>query len=221
MAFRAAIGRCRSAVPLCAFLTAAALTVLLAAQAQLACTRQMLMTMPAGMPPMPTPGATGSLELCPVVLILGIAAALLTMYAVAAPVADPHRSATSGALMRRYSRIPLRTVTGAVIALGSASVGAMMAVDGSTPSGISGWLLLAGIVAAIAFATSVTGFAIVRAMLALSRGVTRVAAAERHVVRRGVLAPAFARRARPVTTAPRIPLLAARRGLRAPPIYGR
>jgi hypothetical protein len=220
MAFRAAIGRCRSAVPLCAFLAAAALTVLLAAQAQLACTRQMVMTMPAGMPPMPTPAATGSLELCPVVLILGIAAALLTMYAVAALVADPHRSATSGALMRRYSRIPLRTVTGAVIALGSASVGAMMAVDGSTPSGISGWLLLAGIVAAIAFATSVTGFAIVRAMLALC-GVARVAAAERHVVRRGVLAPAFARRARPVTTAPRIPLLAARRGLRAPPIYGR
>jgi hypothetical protein len=218
MAFRAAIGRCRFAVPLCAFLATAALTVLLAAQAQLACTRQMVMSMPAGMPPMPMPAATGSLALCPVVLILGIAAALLTIYGVASLVADPHRGATGRALMRRYSSIPLRIVAGAVLALGSVSVGSMMALDGSTPSGISGWLLLAGIVAGIAFATSVTGFAIVRAILTLSRRVALVAVAERHVLRRGVLVPAFVR---PVTIVPRVPLLAARRGLRAPPTFGR
>jgi hypothetical protein len=221
MAIRAAIGRCRSAAPVCAFLAGAALSVLLAAQAQLACTRQMVMTMPAGMPPMAMTADTGTLALCPVVLVLGLAAVLLTLYAGASFVADPHRSVTRRALIRRYARIPLHTAAGAVLAIGSGSVASMMALDGSTPSGISGWLLLGGIVAGVALATSVAGVAIVRTILAFSRCVAMVLAAERHVVRRGVPAPALARRTAAPTVVHRVPLLAARRGLRAPPIFGR
>jgi hypothetical protein len=97
----------------------------------------------------------------------------------------------------------------------------MMAVDGNTPDGISSWLLLAGTLAGVALATSVAAFATVHTILALSRRVALALAAEHHVMRRGEVAPAFVRRRRAATITHRVALLAVRRGLRAPPIFGR
>jgi hypothetical protein len=217
MALSAVLGRGRLAAPLRAFLATAALSVLLAAQAQLACSRQMVMTMPG----MEMPASSGVIALCPIVLLLGLAAAFLSAYAVATLAFGPHRRATGRALVRRYAQLPLHAVGGSVLALGSGSVGMMMALDGSTPAGLSGWLLLAGIVIAVAFATALAGLGVVRALLALGDRIAFVLAAEVQVLRRGALVPAFTHRPRAATAARRVPLLAARRGLRAPPFSGR
>lgn len=218
MALSALVGRCRFAVPLYAFLATAALSVLLAAQAQLACSRHVVMTMPDGMPGMEMPASSGAISLCPIVLVLGLAAAFLTAYAVATLTFGPHRRATRRALVRSYAHLPLHVIAGSVLALGSASVGLMMAVDGTTPAGFYGWLLLAGIVLAVAFAAALAGLGIMRAILALGERIALVLAAELHVLRRRALVPSFAQRRPAAPAGHRVPLLAARRGLRAPPL---
>ena len=215
MVFSALARRCRPVVPVCAFLATAALAIVLAAQAQLACTREMTMTMP----PMAGMDMTGGgvLMLCPIVLVLGIAAALLTANAFALIASDPHRTITGRALVRRYARLPFAHTAGAAIALGSGAVAAMMAVDGSTPGGLGGWLALGGIIVAVAVAVTVIALGSVRGLAALTRRIVVALVAELHRDRRAVALPAFTHRLRAAQAAYRVPLLAARRGLRAPP----
>jgi hypothetical protein len=217
MAFCAAIARCRSTVPPCAFLATAALSVLLAAQAELACGRQIVMSMPG----MEMPAGSGGVALCPIVLALGLAAAILTAAAVAALAADPNRRLTGRVLVRRYAAFSFPLAASAVLALGSGSVGLMIAVDGSTPSGAAGWLVLAGIVVAVTLATTLTAFAFVRALAALGGRVALILARELALLGRGALVPVFVYRFRGALAAHRLPVLAARRGLRAPPLSAR
>lgn len=216
MAFSRAIGRHRSAVPPCAFLATAALTVLLAAQAQLACSRQVVVSMPG----MEMPDSSG-VALCPIALVLGLAAAILTAAAAATLVSDPHRRVTGRALVRRYAAFSFARAAGTVLALGSGSVGLMIVVDGNAPAGAASWLLLAGMVVAVAFATTLAAFVSVRAMRALGDRLAVALARELAVLERGALVPAFAPHPSSAATAHRVPLLAARRGLRAPPLSAR
>jgi hypothetical protein len=219
MVLSALVRRCRSAAPFVAFIATAVLAIVLAAQAQLVCSHAMLVAMPA-MAGMEMAGmATGAttVALCPVVLILGIAAALLTANAIGLVLADPHRASSTRTLARRCAQLPVVTTAGTVIALGSAAVGTMMALDHSTPAGIAGWLLLAGIIAAIAVSTSVIAVAAARVTLALTRRIAVAIACAIALLRPAVPAPVPCRNDARRRIAHRVPLLAARRGLRAPP----
>jgi len=217
MALRPAIARCRLAVPLGAFFALAALSVVLAAQAELACTRRMVMSMPG----MEMPAASGGIALCPIVLALGLAAAMLTAAAVTLLAADPHRRVTARVLARRYAGASFPVAAGAVLALGSGAVGLMIAVDGRTPSGYAGWLVLASIVIAVTLATTLTAFTGVHALAALGGRIALVLAREVALLGRAALGPAFVCRSRAAVTVHRVPVLAARRGLRAPPLFSR
>lgn len=226
MALFALVRRCRSLAPLAAFIATAVLAIVLAAQAQLVCGHALHVEMAAAMPGMDMSGtataaAPATLALCPVVLILGIAAALLALNAFTLIAFDPHRTTTARILARRCARLPLAGTAATVVACGSIAVGIMMTIDRSTPAGPAGWLTLAGVIAAIAVATAVIAIVTARCGLAFTR---RLAVALAAVIERFVPTPpvpAYARLSRAGRTAHRVPLLAARRGLRAPPFHDR
>ena len=173
------------------------------------------------MPGMDLPEASGGIALCPIVLALGLAAAILSAAAAAVLRFDPHQRSTGRALVRRYAGSSFSLAAGTVLGLGSGSVGLMIAVDGTTPAGAGGWLMLAGIVVAVTFATTLAAFAGLRAIAAFGDRLALVVARELAVLARGALVPVFAHRQRSIVTAHRVALLAARRGLRAPPLAAR
>jgi hypothetical protein len=215
--------RCRSLLPASAFLASAALAVLLAAQAQLACTRQIVMPIRAGMAEMHMAHtmampAANVLSLCPVVVALALAAVILTAWSAAAFVADPHRRTAGRVLLRDVARLPLRTIAGSVLVAGSSAVALMIAADGSAPAGIGGWLLLAAVVTAVAISAATCAAGFVRAALALSQRVVLVIAASLTQRSRDTRIPGFNLYLRPRAAAHPVPPLAARRGLRAPPL---
>jgi len=221
MVLSALVRHCRSAAPLVAFTATALLAIVLAAQAQLVCSHETIVAMPAismpGMEMPPASSATNALALCPIVLILAIAAAVLCANALALIIFDPHRCTTGRTLARRYARLPPTTTAGTLLALGSTAVGIMMAIDRSTPSGVTGWLLLAGIVVGIAVAASVIAAGTARCALALTRRLAVAIAYVFAALAPPVPVPVYARHDLGARTAHRIPALAARRGLRAPP----
>lgn len=224
MVLSALVRRCRSAAPLVAFTATALLAIVLAAQAQLVCSHEMIVAMPAismpgmaGMEMPPASSVTNALALCPIVLILGIAAAVLCANALALIIFDPHRSTTGRTLARRISRLSLTTTATTLLALGSTAVGIMMAIDRSTPTGVTGWLLLAGIVVGIAVAASVIAAGTARCALALTRRLAVAIAYVFAALAPPVPVPVYARHDLGARTAHRVPALAARRGLRAPP----
>lgn len=164
---------CRAAVPLGAFLALATLAVVLAAQAQIACTRQI--TVGTAMPSMPgmdmsaMPMTDGAISLCPIVLVLSITAVVLTLNAAVLLVLDPERGAVSRALADFVVCLPFAKTCGAILGLGAGAVGTMMAIDGTTPSGFVGWSSLGAIVVATAVAAAVIAFALGRFVIALTR----------------------------------------------------
>jgi hypothetical protein len=209
---------CRSAVPLGAFLALATLSIVLAAQAQIACTQQIsvAMSMPGmNMSTMPMQGATVSL--CPIVLALSIAAVLLTLNATALLLFDPERRAVSRSLAIFVVRLPFAKTCASILALGAGAVGTMMAIDGNAPSGPDGWLSLLGIVLATAFAAAIIAVGLGRCIIAVTHRIAIAFERELAIVRRDFAAAYIDRCQRFAIARPCIPLLAARRGLRAPP----
>jgi hypothetical protein len=226
MALPALVRRSRTAAPLIAFVATALLATVLAAQAQLICSHEMIMAMP-GMPAMDMNGMAGmgpagsTVALCPVVLVLGIAAALLCANAAALLVFDRHRALTGRTLARICARLPLASTALTVLTLGSAAVGSMMAIDRSIPPNAPGWLQLAAIVAGIAVAATVVAIGAARCALALTRRIAVAIACAIEILTPRVPAAAFRRAERVALVARRAPVLAARRGLRAPPFSAR
>jgi hypothetical protein len=212
---------CRVVVPLGAFLTLATLATVLAAQAQIACTRQVSLGIPmAAMPGMDMnsmPMTGGAISLCPVVLVLSIAAVALTLNALAVLLFDRGRIA----LARYAARQPFGRACGCILALGAGAVGTMMAIDGNVPQGAGGWLSLGGIVLATAVAATTIAIGFGRCVIALTRRITIVFERELRIAPRTAAAPHVDRRRRMGPAQLRMPLLAACRGLRAPPLVVR
>jgi hypothetical protein len=199
-------------VPVGAFLALASLATLLAAQAQIACTRQVSLAMP-DMPGMNMGG--GPISLCPIVLMLSAAAMILTANAFALLLTQRNRGAVSRALATFVVRLPFAGACATTLAFGAGAVGSMMVLDGTAPSGAIGWLCLGAVVLATGVAATLVAFGIGRLILAITR---RIAVALEREVQVSRCADAQVRRrsdAVPLTRC--VPLLAACRGLRAPP----
>jgi hypothetical protein len=97
----------------------------------------------------------------------------------------------------------------------------MMAIDGNVPQGAGGWLSLGGIVLATAVAATTIAIGFGRCVIALTRRITIVFERELRIAPRTAAAPHVDRRRRMGPAQLRMPLLAACRGLRAPPLVVR
>jgi hypothetical protein len=210
---------CRSALPVGAFLALATLAIVLAAQAQIACTRQIAVSMPdmpgMDMSTMAMPSG-GALSLCPIVLALTIAAVLLTLNATVLLLLDPERAAVSRSLAGFVVKLPFATTCAGIFALGAGAVGTMMAIDGNEPTGPAGWLSLLGIVLAATLAAAIIAVGFGRCVIALTRKIVLAFERALCVVDRAFIAY-VGPRDRGTALRPSIPVLAACRGLRAPP----
>jgi hypothetical protein len=212
---------CRLAMPIGAYLTLATLATVLAAQAQIACTRQVsvglsMAAMP-GMDMSSMPTASGALSMCPVVLVLSIAAITLTLNATAVLLLDRGSDAVRRPLARYVVRQPFARTCACILALGAGAVGTMMAIDGNVPQGPAEWLSLGGIVLAAAVAATIIAIGFGRCVIAFTRRIAIVFEREIRIVRRAIRAAHVDRSQRISLVLRRLPLLAACHGLRAPP----
>jgi hypothetical protein len=209
---------CRLAVPLGAFLAIATLATVLAAQALIACTRQVSLGIPmAAMPGMDMssmPMTGGAISLCPVVLVLSIAAAALTLNALAVLVFDRGRIA----LARYVARQPFGRTCGCIVTLGAGAVATMMAIDGNVPQGPGGWLSLGAIVLGTAVAATTVAIGFGRCVIALSRRIAIAFERALRIAPRTAGAGPCAQRLVPLRiNLNSVCLMASGRGLRAPP----
>jgi hypothetical protein len=207
---------CRSALPIGAFLALATLATLFAAQAQIACTRRISVAMP-DMPGMDMSGGPtgGALSLCPIVVMLSAAATILTLNAFALLLTSRNRGAVSRGLALFVMRLPFAGACATTLAFGAGAVGTMMALDGTAPDGAIGWLCLGAIILASGVAATLVAFGIGRFVLAITRRI--VIALEREIQISRSADAHVRRRIGAAPPARRVPLLAAYRGLRAPP----
>ncbi len=208
----------RTAVPLTALLTSTVLAIVVAVQTGLACTDKMTLAMPDGvMAAMPGMDAgPRAVLVCPVVLVLIVASALLTASAIAMLWNDPQRALAQRAVVRALAQLPPARTVGALVLAGGSAVTAMLWLERSGPPALSVCVLLLALLLVCSF--SATLFAIVAARIALVFGrrlvlaiVMAVAAAA------GALAPSGQRHIPALAGGHAVPLLSAGRGLRAPP----
>lgn len=216
-------------LPLGALVAAMLTALVLAAQAGLAfCDARVAIPIPdagmasmPGMAAMPTVTAGGHvLMICPVVLVLIASSALLAALALVLIWRDPHRGLARRGLLRVLAGLPPVRTAGALAGLGAVAVAAMLAVDRSAPPALPSCGLLALLLAASSIGAVVLSIAAGRLALALGRRlILAVAATLRLPQRSGAL-----RASRPVPCVcgmRNVSLLAARRGLRAPPRFVR
>jgi hypothetical protein len=202
--------------------------MVLAAQMSLTCTDKVTLPVPGNaMPAMPgmdaavpAMGSASAIMVCPIVLALIVASALLTAAAVARLWRDPHRALAQRAILMSLAQLPpARTV--AVLALGGASaVGGMLWLERSgTPAPP-----VCAMLAALLFACSLTLTlgAIVAGRIAIAFGRRLLIAIAAVIARsRPAATPCAQRCVFTVSGAHAVPLLAAGRGLRAPPLFVR
>jgi hypothetical protein len=209
----------RFALPSAAFLALTSLAIVLAAQARIACTRKISIGMPdmpgMDMSSMPMPGGA-AISLCPIVLALAIAAVLLTLNATVLLLLDPERAAASRSLAGFVVRLPFAATCSSIFGLGAGAVGVMMAIDGNEPAGIAGWLSLLGVVLATALAAAIVAVGLGRCVIALTRRLVLAFELALCIVPRAFLVY-FGPRVGTFSAGPSILLMAACRGLRAPP----
>lgn len=214
----------KTAVPLGALLTSAALAILMAEQTTLACTDKVAVPMPGDMMMASMPGMTmgtmpmgqPAMMVCPVVLALAVASALLAALAVAMLWLDPHRGLTQRAILHALSGLPPVRTAGVVALAGGGAVGAMMWLE---RSGLPA-LPICGMLMAllIACAVAATFVAIVAGRIALAFGRRLILAIAAAIAAADNFSAPRQRRFAPIAACGRdIPLLAAGRGLRAPP----
>ncbi len=216
--------RPRTTVPLVALLSSAVLAMLLAAQMSLACTDKIALPIdPGAMPMMPgmdmstmaSPGQS-ALMICPIVLVLIVASALLTLTAIAMLWRDPHRALTRRTIAGSLAHLPPAR-TAAVLLLGGASaVVAMLGLEHSTPPALPVCAMLVALLVSCALAATVLGIIAGRIALALGRRlIVAIVAAIAYAAEAGEL---HVRRLPPlVDFGYAVPVLATGRGLRAPP----
>jgi hypothetical protein len=230
-----------------ALVASAILTIVLAAQAVLACTKKIAITLPgiastdtrggmampgmhmagmhmagmdaAGMatPGMPGMPMLGTVMICPVVLALGAMSFALTVFAVLRCVRDPHRALAGRSLVHAAAGLPVGPAAMLLAFLGAGGVGAMIAVDGNVPATLGAWAALGAMIFTTALILTFVAVLVSRAVIALRAGVAIVMAVLCAVPPRAV--PVRGDRVR-FARARRhnVILLAEGRGLRAPPL---
>jgi hypothetical protein len=204
-------------VSLLALLSMAVPAIVIAVQTSLACTDKLALAMPDGvmaaMPGMDT--GYHSVLICPVVLALIGASALLTAAAGGMLWNDPHRAATQRAIVRALAHLPPAPTAGALALAGGTAVAAMLWLERSTPPALPICALLVALLLVCSLSAALFGIVAGRIALALGRRlilaiVTAVAAA-------GAATPATLRVVPVVAGGHAVPLLSSGRGLRAPP----
>jgi hypothetical protein len=226
-------GRSTIAVPLSALLAATVSAIVVAAQAGLAfCNNRIVIPLPcgarAGMAGMDMTGTAMSgmsmvalpggraLMICPVVLVLIVASAALAAGAIVLLWRDPHRALTGRGIVRVLASLPPARTAGALALLGAGAVSAMLAVDGA---GVPSWpvsAMLAALLAGGSLASALLSIAAGRIALAFARRLI-LAVAGAFARARGGVAPRAQRLVPLVAGVRAASLLAAGRGLRAPP----
>jgi hypothetical protein len=213
---------------LVALLTSAVLAMLLAAQTSLACTDKIALPInPGAMPMMPgmdmssmqSPGQS-ALMICPIALALMIASAVLTFAAIAILWRDPHRALTRRTIAGALAHLPPARTAATLLLGGASAVAAMLGLEHSTPPALPVCAMLVALLVLCALAA--TGLGIIAGRIALALG--------RRLIIALVAAVGYAAGTRPVRVhrlSPRVdfghavPVLAAGRGLRAPPSFVR
>jgi hypothetical protein len=170
------------------------------------------------MPGMDMPDAGPSaLMICPVALALIGASALFALAAIGLFWRDPHRRLTGRALVRALAGLPLgRTVAGLTIAGGSA-VALMFALDGSGAPALPVCALLALLLVGCSVLAAILSIVAGHFVLALGQRLLLAVAAAISALR-GSEAPNTRRRAASFSVSRGVAILAAGRGLRAPPL---
>jgi hypothetical protein len=213
-----------TAVPLFALLSSAVLAMVLAAQTSLACTDKVAIPVPAAMPGMDmsaAPGALGqALMICPLVLALSAVSALLILGAVALLWRDPHRALTQRSIWLALARLPPSRTAVTVALAGGIAVAAMLWLDRSGPPALPICALLVAVLVLCSLTATAACIAFGRIAVALGR---RVMLAIVAAIARTSASPAarcfeFADR---IACSAGVCLLAAGRGLRAPPSFVR
>jgi len=215
---------CRSrVVALTALLASATLAMLLAAQMSLACTDKIAVPvandMMSAMPGMDMAAASGPVMVCPVVLVLIIASALLTALAAVMFRRDPHRGLAQRDLARTLARLPFAPTAGCVALAGTSAVGTMIGLERSGPPALPVCAILAALLFGCALAATLGAIAAGRIAIAFGRRLILAIAAAIARAADAVLPPA--QQLAPVLAGHAAPLLAAGRGLRAPPSFVR
>jgi hypothetical protein len=223
MQCRSVLHGCRSATPLAAFLSLATLATLLAAQALLACSRQVTIAMPEmpGMNMAAMPMPPGAVSLCPIVIALGVIGGVLSLNAFVLLLLDPNRASTGRSAARLVVRLPFAGTCGIILAFGCGAVGMMIAIDGTVPGSSAAWLSLGGIVLAVTIAAALVAVALGKFVLTISRRVGVALQREIQIVRRSRSCVHLRRPHRIAHLQHSAPILAACRGLRAPPFLVR
>ncbi len=201
------------ALPLIALFAGTASAIAIAAQAGLSfCSARLAIPLPGD-----APGSGDDvLLICPCVLVLIVASALLAAAAIAVVWRDPHRALTGRGIVQALASLPPVRTAALLSGLGAAAVGFMFAVDRAAPPawpvcGMLGALLVAGSLVAAALSIAAGRLALVfgrRLILAIATAIARTRAAAPALVERLVGSVARTRAASP---------LAAGHGLRAPP----
>jgi hypothetical protein len=204
--------------PLTALLAAAVLAMVLAAQAGLAfCNNRVAVAMPsnmmASMPGMDMSGGMQAdmgghvLMICPVVLVLIVASALLAAGAIVLLWRDPHRGLTRRTILH---------VLATLVIFGGAAVLTMRALDGSGPPALPACVLLTALL--VGCSLTATLFSIIAGRVAIALGFRLILAVVAALARVPDVAAPCAQRLAPLSVNLNfICLLASGQGLRAPP----
>jgi hypothetical protein len=212
---------------LVALLTLAVLAMLVAAQTSLACTDKIALPIAAGTMPM-MPGmdmssmqATGqpAMMVCPIVLALIIASAGLTLAAIAVLWRDPHRALARRTIAGALAHLPPARTAATLLLGGASAVAAMLGLEHSTPPALPVCAMLVVLLVLCALGATVLG--IVAGRIALAFG-HRLIVALIAAVAYAAAGPLHVQRLPPlVEFGYAVPVLAAGRGLRAPPSFVR
>lgn len=181
--------------------------------------------MPMSMPGMAMPEvampAVGVFDLCPVVIGLGMLALSLGAWAIVAYALERHRAVARHRLLGAVAALPLVRACIGLAAVSALPIALIIVVDGGAPSSLESWLLLGALVVGGSTAATIAGVAAARFGLALGRRlVVRIARALRIPLPPAVVSPR-SRRSTRVGSLQDVCVLAAGRGLRAPPLSAR
>jgi hypothetical protein len=219
----------RTAVPFIALLSSAVLAIVLVVQTSLACTDKVALPIPGdsmsmmpGMDMTAMPASAGQhvLMVCPIVLGLIVATALLTAAGIALLWRDPHRALTQQLIVRGLAHLPPVRAAGVVALTGGSAVAGMLWLERSGPLALSICMMLIALLAICALSATLFTIAAGRVMLALGRRlILAIIAAVAEAA--AALAPCPHQLVPVVAAAHAFPLLAAGRGLRAPPASAR
>jgi hypothetical protein len=214
------------ALPIFALAAAAVSAIVFAAHAGLAfCGARVAIPLTGGMadamPGMDMPDAAPSaLMICPVALALIGTSVLFALAAIVLFWRDPHRRLTGRALVRALAGLPIGRAAVVLTAAGGTAVALMFALDGSGAPAFPVCALLALMLAGCSVLAAVLSILAGHVALALGQRLLLAIVAAISALC-GNVAPKMQRRVTTLAVARGAAVLAAGRGLRAPPLSAR